>query len=327
MNYIVLDLEWNQGQNNTASDNIGSCFLQFEIIEIGAVKLDENMNPIGCFEKLVKPAVYKKIHPIISNITNINISDLQKSRCFMEVVSDFIQWCGDDYYICTYGNQDLSELQKNMEYFNVHIPWKYPFLYIDVQRLFSIQYGDDTNQRSLEWAVNYLNIKENGSFHRAIEDAKYTAKIMKYIYKDVIDGYKSLDVFNLPNSNNRICDIFLGDHIEYLSKEYVDKENVMTDAELMVTRCPVCKKKCRKKIRWFSDGGKYFCIAICEQHGLLEGTINIKKTTRNNYYGLRKVYSIDDEKFLSVVNKKETIRKKRRQKRRNSTNNENNDLK
>ena len=39
MNYIVLDLEWNQSCRGKEYTVLG---LPFEIIQIGAVKLDEN---------------------------------------------------------------------------------------------------------------------------------------------------------------------------------------------------------------------------------------------------------------------------------------------
>ena len=39
MNYIVLDLEWNQSSRGKQYTVLG---LPFEIIQIGAVKLDEN---------------------------------------------------------------------------------------------------------------------------------------------------------------------------------------------------------------------------------------------------------------------------------------------
>ena len=46
MNYIVFDLEWNQSpEGKERSDR----YLQFEIVEIGAVKLDQNRKPIGSF--------------------------------------------------------------------------------------------------------------------------------------------------------------------------------------------------------------------------------------------------------------------------------------
>ena len=51
MNYIIYDLEFNQplSKDNSISD------LTFEIIQIGALKLNENLEVISTFNKLVKP--------------------------------------------------------------------------------------------------------------------------------------------------------------------------------------------------------------------------------------------------------------------------------
>ena len=49
MNYIVFDLEWNQG--DTGQEEPG---IPFEIIEIGAVKLDQEGRVAGKFSQLVK---------------------------------------------------------------------------------------------------------------------------------------------------------------------------------------------------------------------------------------------------------------------------------
>ncbi len=64
MNYIVLDLEFNQPYNfktGKRSPLVAEC--PFEIIQIGAVKLDENFNITGKFDALIKPRIYKRIHP------------------------------------------------------------------------------------------------------------------------------------------------------------------------------------------------------------------------------------------------------------------------
>ena len=50
MNYIVLDLEWNQGRK----DSINSKHLPFEVIEIGAAKLDDNFNIVDQYGSIVK---------------------------------------------------------------------------------------------------------------------------------------------------------------------------------------------------------------------------------------------------------------------------------
>ena len=59
MNYIVFDLEWNQcpyGKNREVRE------LPFEIIEIGAVKLDADRNYVDSYERIVRPSVYKTLN-------------------------------------------------------------------------------------------------------------------------------------------------------------------------------------------------------------------------------------------------------------------------
>lgn len=54
MNFVILDLEW----NGTYSRRIKS-FIN-EIIEFGAVKVDEQLHIIDTFEALVRPQVGKE---------------------------------------------------------------------------------------------------------------------------------------------------------------------------------------------------------------------------------------------------------------------------
>ena len=65
MNYIVFDLEWNQcyGGQEFVNPRMPS-----EIIEIGAVKLDEKLNIIDRYESYVKPRLYRKLQPHIKAI-------------------------------------------------------------------------------------------------------------------------------------------------------------------------------------------------------------------------------------------------------------------
>ena len=63
MNYIVLDLEWNQ---NHMEQEVSPLF--FEIIEIGAVKLNEECVILDKFTELIKPQVYQEINTIVENL-------------------------------------------------------------------------------------------------------------------------------------------------------------------------------------------------------------------------------------------------------------------
>ena len=75
MNYIVFDLEWNQSPIGQAGEHPR---MPFEIIEIGAVKLDENYNVIDEFSRLVKPKIYTKLHKIIKQMLSYDEKDLKK---------------------------------------------------------------------------------------------------------------------------------------------------------------------------------------------------------------------------------------------------------
>ena len=74
MNYIVFDLEWNQSPGGKRWSNSR---LPFEIIEIGAVKLNEKKEIVDSFQRLVKPQVYNWIHDSIHEVIHMNYKDLQ----------------------------------------------------------------------------------------------------------------------------------------------------------------------------------------------------------------------------------------------------------
>lgn len=313
MNYIVMDLEWNQSAKNNSDND-----LLFEIIEIGAVKLNQDMKKIGTYQRLIKPVVYKKIHPIIANLTGLKEGDFTCEKDFKYVIHEFLKWCGEDYVICTFGSQDIYELECNMKYYGCEIPWKYPFKYIDVQKIYAVGQENLCEQRSLESVVNFYHIRQSNVYHRALGDAAYTAEILKRLDRKDIGKYMSLEHFNLPRNRQEIREINLGTHLEYLSEEYEDKEVLLKNPDIYVTRCMECGKKCRKKIKWFSDTAKYLCIAKCEEHGFIQGVLNVKKTYGNGgYYVVRKVSMVDKDKMQSIAEKKAAIREKRRQKRHN----------
>ena len=70
MNYIVIDLEWNGSWSKKAHGYFN------EIIEIGAVKLDEKLTEQGVFHAVIKPQVSKKLSTIVTDLTNITDEEL-----------------------------------------------------------------------------------------------------------------------------------------------------------------------------------------------------------------------------------------------------------
>ena len=135
-NYIVFDLEWNQSANGKERS---IPHFPFEIIEIGAVKLNEAFQMVGEFHRLIRPQVYTQMHHAISEVTHMDMKELRNSgELFPDAAADFLSWCGGDAVFCTWGNMDLLELQRNMDYYHMDNPFPKPLFYYDVQKLYGL---------------------------------------------------------------------------------------------------------------------------------------------------------------------------------------------
>lgn len=190
MKYIVCDLEFNQKDNNPvdAENNslntkiINRSDMPFEIIQIGALKLDENLETISTFNRLIKPTLYKSIHPFIETLTKITNDMVDSCEDFVSVYEDFLEFIGDDEVIfCVWGGADIKELIRNINFHNLSI--KHISKYIDVQKYASKYLKMPNKDRiGLKNAIEFLNISIEGEFHDAFNDAYYTAEIFRLFY-------------------------------------------------------------------------------------------------------------------------------------------------
>ena len=309
MDYIVFDLEWNKSPDGKKGANSR---LPFEIIEIGAVKVNDRKEITDTFQRLIKPAVYKWIHNSIHEVIHVNYKDLSGGVPFGQAAREFLQWCGPDRHFCTWGNQDLMELQRNLKYYGMLSMLPGPVHYYDVQKLFSIQYEDGKSRRALEHAIDTLAIKKDHGFHRALEDAHYTAEVLKEISPECIFRNPSLDVYQNPK--NKKEEIFLSypGCDRYVSREFANRERVMRDREVSSTRCPVCHCMAKRKIRWFMNNSKvYYSVSLCAEHGYVVGKIRIRKTEEQKYFAIKKLKQATMEEAEEIRQKRDILRHKK----------------
>ena len=116
MKYVVLDLEWNQTYHEKALavQRELESRLRGEVIQIGAVMLDENKNLCGSFCVTVKPRFYKKIHRHVMRLTGIDQKQLDNGLPLREAMSAFYRFCGDDSVFLTWGPDDIPMLCDNL---------------------------------------------------------------------------------------------------------------------------------------------------------------------------------------------------------------------
>lgn len=320
MDYIIVDFEWNQ---SPYGKNTSRKHLPFEIIEIGAVKLNENRQEIDRFSEIIKPKVYKKLHHVTKSLTGISEKDLSCGRTFPEVVQDFLKWCGEDYMFCTWGNLDLLELQRNLKFHHLDGVLKGPITYHNVQKLYRLFYDEENSSAALETAVEALGLKKACEFHRAVNDAAYTADVFAMMDAAEVEKWYTVDYFQNPKRRRDELKLIYPTYSKYISKEFPNKEAAMEDREVRTTRCFICGKSAPKRIRWFVGKNKaYYCLAECEEHGYLRGKIRIKKTEDDKLLAVKTIRSIDLEGAGLIYDMKEEVRKKRLEKRHREANSE-----
>ncbi len=319
MNYIVLDLEWNQSPGHIDP----GCGLPFEIIEIGAVKLNRFMQVVGKFSEIIKPQIYRNLHFMTSKIIHLNKEDLSSGRPFPEVMNDFLKWCGKNYRFCIWGTPDLTELQRNMCYYSMDDLSNGPLPYLDIQKLFSLTYENGKLRRNLELAVDMLDIKKSHPFHRAYDDAYYTAKVLRRIHKDnpKVEKYISYDLFMVPLSKEEEIYVEFPTYCKYISREFPDKTDAMADKTVSSTKCYLCGQPTKKIIRWFSSNGKhYLYVGQCKKHGYIKGKIRMKKADDGNFFVVKTMKQVSEDIVADVAEKQEKIRKQRADKRHSKHN-------
>ena len=104
MNRIFVDLEMHPVAKVY---NAQFAVLKTETIEIGAVMLDEDLREISSFKEYVRPDFSDKVYPKYQKLTGITTEMLADADCFVSVFERFCKWCGNNYIIYSWSDNDI----------------------------------------------------------------------------------------------------------------------------------------------------------------------------------------------------------------------------
>lgn len=245
MAFIVVDLEFNNLDGigkyypNIMNDykELENINLNNEIIEIGAIKLDNYMKPIKEYKAYIKPSVFPILNPKISEITNITEVDLESGVTFNEGIEGLRDLIDDGDIICSWAKDDIIEIINNSIYKGYDdISWIKK--YLDLQE-YSTKMLGKKKSLSLKHALEDLKIKiDNSKLHDALNDAIYTSLVLKRLYNlRILKNYIITDINSIPA-------------IEIKNLEEYD-----IDFSKVNQRCPKCNIKLNieydfKPIKW-----------------------------------------------------------------------------
>ncbi len=182
MHYIVLDLEWNYP---VTSDAMITTPVRFpnEVIQIGAVKTDENLQPLDSFRRLVRPVFYRRMHRRVTRLTGLTDFDLMGGLPFATVAREFRDWCGEDFIFVTWSRADEATLRSNLTMHRMNDSWLPRFC--DAQHAFGQQVAAAPQQCALLTALEVLG-EEALPPHDALHDAMNTVRICQHL--DIVRG-------------------------------------------------------------------------------------------------------------------------------------------
>ena len=206
MNYIIFDLEFNQpsSREQLVLEPIPFCF---EVIQIGAIKMDEKYRIQETIDIQVKPFYYKHIGSAARNRIEIYSQDFQQLMTFPEAYERFIDFCGKEYCLFTWGTTDIDILNKNAIIYGLQ-PNNSARCF-DVQKLFNEYVGKDKKQISLQDAVKKMYLEQYVA-HNAFNDAYSTAEILS---KLMVEPKKAHEI----NSKAELkCKLYINE--EFFSK-------------------------------------------------------------------------------------------------------------
>lgn len=175
MKYCIVDLEatcWERGDPNRSSHKA-------EIIEIGAVILDENYNYIKEFTQFVKPIDNPTLTEYCMDLTSITQKDVDSAPTLAVAISRLKEWMGppEDITFCSWGYFDKEQLLDECKLNAIDYPFNDDHINIKV-RFSKIM---EHRRVGLKKALRILNIQFEGIQHRAIFDALMTSKVFKII--------------------------------------------------------------------------------------------------------------------------------------------------
>ena len=239
MEYVIFDLEW---------DN---CFYKPEkrfinqILQIGAVKLNESFDVIDSFSVTIRSAISKKVTSRFAGLTGITTEKMLNGIPFEQAVRQFNEFSKNAQVTMTWSDSDLYTIVENeilLKKSGIFFSMNY---YLDLQKLVQAKMREkgylSKNQISLEAAAEFFGISTEGfSMHTALDDSRVCALLLKLSFNQKVFDTLLKDTKN-PEFYRRLH--FKAYYITDIGDSALDK------TQFNFT-CPECGCKVNRLSKW-----------------------------------------------------------------------------
>ena len=265
MNYIVLDMEWNQPwPGSPSAKKVLPVHIRGEIIQIGAVRVTEDQAVTDEFQIMIKPKYYRHLNRRVSKLTGIKESRLKEEGvAFAYAMEQFRQWCGSDIVFLTWGFDDIGILRENLQLHGLETDWTEKWY--NAQMIYNAQTDGSTAQKALKTAMAEMEIEATRPAHDALGDAYHTALICARL--DLKKGAQEYDQALRSHENGFHGAELPGCICREVFYDLADKRSALAAMAGEQNKCPTCGGRMLGS-RWFAQPGhRYMDLATCPEHG------------------------------------------------------------
>lgn len=244
-----MDLEWNNAYMKSTKKFIN------EIIEIGAVKLNEQLEIVDTYSELIKPSVSKKLRTRIKDLTHITNEDVLAGKPFEEAIAQLEEWVGDDAIVMTWGDTDVRTMLTNFKCFLKKDRIEFINKYADLQRYCQCFINmENVQQAGLSYAAECLQIDaEKYPHHRALDDSLLSAECFKKVYNQ-----EKLNEFI------KVCDADFYARLSFKPYVIKSKNDPLIDKNLFNCYCDICGGKVETLKKWKFMNQSFRGVFYCE---------------------------------------------------------------
>lgn len=262
MNYIIFDMEWNQ----SSADNVKVPELSHgEIIQIGFMVLNEQLEILHSEKLNIKPVCYTVMNKYVCALTGISQKDIDCGISFEGAVRRMAGFFKEETAIITWGDDDLPVLNENLKFHNIS-DIKLPPHY-NLQRIFSMQTGSVARQTGLKTAIEHFSIETDVQAHDALNDAYMTLLVARRL--DIKKGILEYNDYKFPGKDKsaqqpwQIEKPLSSDSFPYRG----NGDGMGAFCGKIPAICPVCSSETDREAICRHGKSSFISAASCPEHG------------------------------------------------------------
>jgi len=294
--YVVVDLEWNQYpkwvRTPVSKDGVT---MPHEIIQIGAVKVDEQFRVVDTFVEGVCLQGRRRLSKHVARVIQKTQEEIDQGESFPVAFAHFSDWSADAERFITWGTDDIRVFQNNLAYYGMSE--LDAGLWYDAQMIYARQVRGDSVQTALSKAAETMGVYEDVQYHDALADAYITVSVCRELKMQ--EGMRELRVPRQKAPPPRISENKL-----FLKKKFVSagsEDGFETRAlakqhcSAMPVSCPVCDTVMRLEPGRVTSGDRWMRMAVCKEHGKHLARYRVRRKSDGEFVWTRTLYAPDSE--------------------------------